>query len=175
MNHFFLALAWINFLLVPSAQMQARPEVPENLKAPAGEEVVLVGHATGSQIYVCQAGTDQKLAWALKGPEADLVDAQGKKIIHHFAGPTWKHNDGSEVTGKVVAKQDAPKPDAVAWLLLTAATHTGSGILSRVTTIQRIHTEGGLPPNASACTAAATGTESKSAYTADYYFYAPAK
>jgi Protein of unknown function (DUF3455) len=175
MNHFFLALAWISFLLVPPAQMQARPEVPENLKAPAGEEVILVGHATGSQIYVCQSGADQKLAWALKGPEADLVDAQGKKIIHHFGGPTWKHNDGSEVTGKVVAKQDAPKPDAVAWLLLTAATHTGSGILSRVTTIQRIHTEGGLPPSASACTAAATGTESKSAYTADYYFYAPAK
>lgn len=173
MNHFLLALAWGSLLLAPRAQMQARPDVPDNLKAPTGEEVILVGHATGSQIYVCQAGADQKFSWALKGPEADLVDAQSKKIIHHFAGPTWKHNDGSEVTGKVVAKQDAPKPDAIPWLLLTAATHTGSGIFSRVTTIQRIHTEGGLPPNANSCNAAASGTESKSAYSADYYFYAP--
>jgi len=173
MNHFFLALAWVSLLFAPRTQMQARPEVPDNLKAPAGEEVLLVGHATGSQIYVCQSGADQKFSWALKGPEADLVDAQGRKIIHHFAGPTWKHIDGSEVAGKVVAKQDAPKPDAIPWLLLTAATHTGSGILSRVTTVQRIHTEGGLPPNASNCGVAAAGTELKSAYSADYYFYAP--
>jgi hypothetical protein len=173
MNQFFLALAWISLLLAPRAQMQARPEVPDNLKAPVGEEVILVGHATGSQIYVCQSGADQKYSWGLKGPEADLVDAQGKKIIHHFAGPTWKHNDGSEVTGKVVAKQDAPKPDAIPWLLLTAATHAGSGILSRVTTIQRIHTEGGLPSSTSSCNSGASGTESKSAYSADYYFYAP--
>ena len=31
----------------------ARPEVPESLKAPAGEEVILTAHATGVQIYVC--------------------------------------------------------------------------------------------------------------------------
>ena len=173
MNQFSLGLAWISLLLAPRTQMQARPEVPDNLKTPAGEEVLLVGHATGSQIYVCQSGADQKYSWALKGPEADLADAQGRTIVHHFAGPTWKHIDGSEVTGKVAAKQDAPKPNAIPWLLLTAATHTGSGIFSRVTTIQRLHTEGGLPPNASSCNAAASGTESKSAYSADYYFYAP--
>ena len=33
-----------------------RPDVPDSLKAPAGEEVILVGHATGVQIYKCQAG-----------------------------------------------------------------------------------------------------------------------
>lgn len=175
MNHFFLALAWISLLLAPQGQMQSRPEVPENLRAPAGEEVILMAHATGSQIYICQAGADQKFSWVLKGPEAELVDAQGKKIVHHSAGPTWKHNDGSEVTGKVMAKQDAPKADAIPWLLLTAASHTGSGILSRVTTIQRLHTEGGLPPNANSCSGAASVTESKSSYSADYYFYAPAR
>jgi ThiF family protein/uncharacterized protein DUF3455 len=50
--------------------------------------------------------------------------------VHHFAGPTWKHVDGSEVTGKVLAKQDAPKPDAIPWLLLTATSHTGQGVFS---------------------------------------------
>jgi hypothetical protein len=153
----------------------ARPEVPESLKAPAGEEVILAAHATGVQIYVCQAETEQKSAWVLKAPEAELTDASGNKIVHHFAGPSWKHIDGSQVTGKVVAKQDAPKPGAIPWVLLSAASHTGEGILARVTTIQRILTEGGLPPNASDCNMAANGKESRSAYSADYYFYAPAK
>jgi hypothetical protein len=150
----------------------ARPEVPDSLKAPAAEEVILMAHATGVQIYVCQAETEQKSAWVLKAPEAELTDATGKQIVHHFAGPAWKHTDGSEVTGKVVAK-DAPKADAIPWLLLSAASHTGEGILARVTTIQRIRTEGGLPPKASDCNVSANGKESRSAYSADYYFYAP--
>jgi len=152
-----------------------RPDVPDNLKAPANEELILVGHATGVQIYVCQAESEQKSAWVFKAPEADLTDAGGKKIIHHFAGPSWKHIDGSEVTGKVVAKQDAPKPGAIPWLLLSAATHAGQGVLARVTSIQRIHTEGGQPPKASDCTVATNGKESRSDYSADYYFYAAAK
>jgi hypothetical protein len=153
----------------------ARPDVPESLKAPAGEEVILMANATGVQIYVCQAETPQKSAWVLKTPEAELTDTSGKQIVHHFAGPAWKHIDGSEVTGKVVTKLDAPKADAIPWLLLSAASHTGEGVLARATTIQRIHTEGGLPPNASDCNLSANGKESRSAYAADYYFYAPAQ
>ena len=79
-----------------------------SLKAPKGEKVILVGHATGVQIYVCQSGANAPFAWALTAPEADLVDASGNKIIHHFAGPTWKHIDGSEVVGKKVVQENAP-------------------------------------------------------------------
>ena len=173
MNVLIQVAAAITLLLAAQVQGPARPEVPENLQAPAGEEVILAAHATGVQIYACQAGGDQKFAWMLKAPEAELTDSTGKKIVHHFAGPTWKHVDGSEVAGKVIAKRDAPKPDAIPWLLLAAASHTGEGILGRATSIQRIHTEGGLPPGASTCDAAASGKESRSAYSADYYFYAP--
>jgi len=173
MNRLIHGAAAIGMLLAGQGQGPARPEVPESLKAPAGEEVILAAHATGVQIYVCQAGADQKFAWVLKAPEAELTDATGKKVAHHFAGPTWKHADGTEVKGKVIAKQDAPKPEAIPWLLLTAASHTGDGIFSRVTSIQRIHTEGGMPPSASTCDASANGKESRSAYSADYYFYAP--
>ncbi|HKW33771.1 MAG TPA: DUF3455 domain-containing protein [Candidatus Acidoferrum sp.] len=120
----------------------ARPDVPDAIKAPPGEKVILVGHATGVQVYVCQAGTNPPFAWTFKAPEADLTDSTGKKIIHHSAGPTWKHIDRSEVVGKVAAKQDAPKPDAIPWLLLTAASHAGQGVLTRVTSIQRINTMG---------------------------------
>jgi len=173
MNRLIQVAGAIGMLLAAQGQEPARPEVPESLKAPAGEQVILAAHATGVQIYVCQAGADQKFAWVLKAPEAELTDATGKKIAHHFAGPTWKHADGSEVKGKVIAKQDAPKPEAIPWLLLTAASHTADGVFSRVTSIQRIHTEGGMPPSASTCEASANGKESRSAYSADYYFYAP--
>jgi hypothetical protein len=36
------------------AQDIPRPSVPDQIKAPANEEVVLVAHATGSQIYTCE-------------------------------------------------------------------------------------------------------------------------
>jgi len=155
------------------AQQLARPDVPEKLAAPAPEQVILQVHATGSQIYVCQANPDQKLSWTLKAPEAQLFDSQNKVIGKHFAGPTWKHNDGSDVVGKVVARQDAPDPSAIPWLLLTAANHSGNGILSGVTSIQRIHTKGGQAPTLG-CDGAHRGAETTSAYSADYYFYAPA-
>ncbi len=173
MNRLMQLAGAIGMLLAAQGQGPARPEVPESLKAPAGEELILLAHATGVQIYVCQAGADQKFGWVFKAPEAELTDSAGKKVVHHSAGPSWKHADGSEVKGKVIAKQDAPKPEAIPWLLLAAASHSGEGILSRITSIQRIHTEGGLPPSANTCEESANGKESRSAYSADYYFYAP--
>jgi hypothetical protein len=47
-------------------------------------------------------------------------------------------------------------------------------LLTNVTTIQRVHTHGGKPGN-DPCDESHKGTETKSEYTADYYFYAPAK
>lgn len=166
--------------IVPSASGQSipRPDVPDKLKAPAGEEVVLVAHASGSQIYVCQAGAGGQPAWILKAPEAELHDAQGAVIGSHFDGPAWKLHDGSDVTGKLLVRLDAPKLDSVPtipWLLLTVTGHSGSGVLSRVTTIQRIHTTAGVAPPAADCAAARLNVEVKSPYTADYYFYAPAR
>ena len=134
-----------------------------------------MAHASGSQIYVCQAGADSKLAWALKAPDADLHNEQGAVIGRHFAGPTWQLKDGSEVTGKAVAKVDSPDADSIPWLLVNVTGHSGKGVLSPVTTIQRIHTKGGVAPAAAECNAAKQGAETKSSYTADYYFYASAK
>jgi hypothetical protein len=153
----------------------APPEVPDKIKAPAGEEVVLVLHAVGAQIYTCAPGADGKYAWALKGPLAELRDAQGSEVGRHSAGPAWKYKDGSEVVGKAAAKVDAPDADSVPWLLLTVVSHSGEGALSRVTSIQRVHTKGGQPAAAQECSAARQNTETKSSYEADYYFYAPAK
>jgi hypothetical protein len=172
--------------LTPSANAQANqqketpakesaPDVPDAITVPSGLEPVLFVHAKGSQIYTCQAGTDGKFSWTLKGPEAELKDRKDKVIGQHSAGPTWKLKDGSEVTGKAVAHVDSLDPDSIPWLLVNVESHAGkTGLLTNVTTIQRVHTHGGKPGN-DACDESNKGAETKSDYTADYYFFAPAK
>ena len=157
------------------AYAASAPDVPDQIKAPAGERLVFRAHAFGTQIYVCQKGADGKSQWTLKAPEAQLHDWNGAVVGHHYVGPTWKHNDGSEVTGKASAKVDSPDPDSIPWLLVTATGHSGAGVFAQVTSIQRIHTKGGRAPAAASCDSSKLGTEATIPYTADYYFYAPAK
>jgi hypothetical protein len=177
MGQFLFVLFLASLLIKPvAAQQLARPDVPEKLSPPATETLILQAHATGDQIYICKPGPDpdQKLAWVLKTPDAQLFDAQNRLFAKHYAGPTWKHKDGSEVVGKVSARLDSPDANAVPWLLLTAASHSGTGVFSSVTSIQRLHTKGGQPPP-SGCDDGHRNAETKSAYSADYYFYAPSK
>lgn len=161
-------------LPVANAQKMSAPNVPDAIQARPGEEVVLLAHASGSQIYTCQSGTNGQFIWTLKGPDAELKNENGKVIGSHFAGPAWKLTDGSEVVGKASAHADSEDPNSVPWLLLIAVGHSGNGLLTNVTTIQRIHTHGGKPP-AQGCDESHRDAETKSSYTADYYFYAPAK
>lgn len=148
-----------------------KPTVPSSIQAPASEELVLITRATGFQIYVCRFDVEGKTGWVLKAPEAQLFDQQGNSIGKHFGGPTWQHNDGSQITARMAARMNAPVQSAIPWLLLNVTGHTGSGVLSGVTTIQRINTAGGLAP-AEGCSATNLEAEFKSSYTADYYFYA---
>ena len=157
------------------AYAASAPDVPEQLKAPAGEGLVFRAHASGTQTYVCQQGADGKSQWTLKAPDAQLYDQKGAVVGHHYAGPTWKHNDGSEVRGKASAKVDSPEPESIPWLLITATGHSGAGVFAQVTSIQRIHTKGGQAPAVASCDSSKLGTEATIPYTADYYFYAPAK
>jgi hypothetical protein len=173
------SVAIISAFVLPAigavAQSVAPPEVPDNLRVAAGEKVFIHARAKGVQIYSCAAGTDGKFAWTLKAPKAELFDEQGNVIGEHFAGPTGKLKDGSEVSGKMVAKHDAPKTGAIPWLLVTVTGHKGSGAMESVTTIQRVNTDGGVADAAKTCDASKNGTENESSYSADYYFYAPRK
>lgn len=157
-----------------NAQTEPQPDAPKTIQAPTGEEVILRAHAVGSQIYTCQAAPDGKFSWTLKAPEAELMDREDSVIGKHFAGPTWKLKDGSEVTGKAAAHVDSPDPDSIPWLLVNVVAHSGKGLLTNVTTIQRVHTHGGKAP-AQGCDESHRNAEMKSGYTADYYFYAPAR
>lgn len=156
-----------------ASQKEPAPDVPDAIQAPAGLEVAVYAHASGSQIYTCQS-VDGKFSWTLKAPDAELRDRQDKVIGQHSAGPSWKLKDGSEVTGKTAAHVDSLDADSIPWLLVNVVGHSGKGLFSDVTTIQRVHTHGGKA-SLEGCDAAHVNAESKSSYTADYYFYAPAK
>jgi len=171
----------VSLLLAESAIAQkdapakeTAPDVPDAIAVPAGLEPVLFAHGTGSQIYTCQAGSDGKFAWVLKAPDAELKDRKDKVIGQHSAGPAWKLKDGSEVTGQAVAHVDALDSDSIPWLLVNVSTNSGKGVLAGVTTIQRVHTHGGKASN-DPCDESHKDAESKSSYTADYYFFAPVK
>jgi Protein of unknown function (DUF3455) len=161
--------------LLLGAQAVSMPEVPDAIKAPSAETIVLLAHASGAQIYACRESADDPPRWVLEAPEAQLRNEAGAVIGHHYAGPTWKHEDGSEVSGKAAAHVDSPDARSIPWLLVTATGHSGNGILAQVTSIQRIHTKGGQPPSESDCNSATLNTQARSPYTADYYFYAPAR
>jgi hypothetical protein len=165
--------------LVADAQKEApakesAPDVPDAIAIPAGQEPVLFVRASGFQVYTCQAEVDGKYSWTLKGPDAELKDRKDKVIGQHSAGPTWKLKDGSEVTGKAVAQVESLDEDSVPWLRLEVVNNAKKGALASVTTIQRVHTHGGKPGN-DPCDESHKDTETKSKYTADYYFFAPAQ
>jgi hypothetical protein len=148
--------------LVVSAKAQA--PFPDAIAAP-GEAVVLSTHAEGAQVYECKAVADGKLAWALREPIATLL-VDGKTIGRHYAGPNWENMDGSAVVGKVIGNAPGKMADDIAWLKLQVVSSRGSGVMTGVTTIQRINTKGGKIEGA--CDK--TGSLNSASYSADYLF-----
>ena len=152
----------------------AAPTVPDSLKVPPTESLSFSANAKGVQIYECRAKKDAptQYEWAFKAPEADLFDAQGKKIGHHHGGPTWESADGSKIVGEMKGREPSPDANSIPWLLLTAKTHEGQGVMSLITSIQRLETAGGKAPAGGADQSTA-GQELRVPYTAVYYFYGP--
>ena len=140
---------------------------------PEGSSLVLELVADGVQVYTCDP-KDGGYGWSFKAPEANLFDKQGRQVGTHFAGPTWKIEDGSEVVGEVVAKADATEPRAIQWLLLRVKSHQGSGALSAVSYIRRADTKGGLAPT-KGCDAQHLSEQARMRYSATYQFYSAAK
>ena len=150
------------------------PDVPQNLKVPAGNALILTTPAKGVQIYVCQpkASDRTQFQWTLKAPEADLFNATGALVGKHYGGPTWEYTkDKSKVVGEVKQRLDAPASTAIPWLLLSAKTHEGNGFFSKVTYIQRLNTQGGKAP-ATGCDSSKQNSTTRVNYTADYYYFA---
>ena len=153
------------FLLTASlVGASAQTAIPEAIAAP-GEKTVLTLHAEGAQVYECKAIGEGKLAWTFREPVATLL-LDGKTVGRHYAGPTWEHIDSSAVVGKAVGNAPAETASDIPWLKLTVTSGRGTGILSGVTTVQRINTIGGKLNGE--CNKA--GTYSSVPYSADYVF-----
>ena len=127
------------------AEKVTPPTVPPELKVDEGNHAFLVGHAIGTQNYVC-APSATGVAYVLFTPEATLFNDDGDQLITHFFSPnpdpsdpnksaavvadgairaTWvSSRDGSSVWAKLhtdkfgVGATFTPDKTAVAWLLL---------------------------------------------------------
>src|SRR6185295_19080176 len=162
---------------VGHAKNVTAPPVPGTLQVPEGNEPFLIGHAFGSQDYVC-AASGSGVAFVLTTPEAVLFDNPARRVVNHFFSPnpveggtiraTWQSTrDSSVFWGKVeksatfLTDPDFVAKDAIAWVLLSQAGVLdgvgGGNTLSVATFVQRVNTVGGLAPSIGCNSAADIG------------------
>jgi hypothetical protein len=151
-------------LSIATAALAQNPTTP-----PPTQHPILTVTGKGVQIYTCRQSAAGP-QWVFQAPEATLLDASGKPIGTHSAGPIWKSNDGSTVKGELLQKSPSPEATSIPWLLLKAASPSGSGIMTRVEFIRRSDTHGGASPT-SGCDAQHLNAVSRVPYTATYTFY----
>lgn len=151
--------------------------LPPQIAPAANQVLALTVAARGVQIYECRAGSDgARGQWAFVAPDAELLDAAGRTIGRHGAGPHWTFDDATpaaravpgRVTARVTGSAPAPQADAIAWLRLEAPAGAAGG----ARTVLRIHTRGGQAPGAP-CEGSEFGRRVRVPYGADYLFYTP--
>jgi Protein of unknown function (DUF3455) len=109
------------------------PPVPANLEVPEGNTAFLVGHAIGTQNYVCLPCPNPTtsmcppetsgFAYVLFTPEATLFDDHGKQIITHYFSPNLNPDPG-ETEGTIRATWQDSDDTSTVWAKATAsATH----------------------------------------------------
>jgi Protein of unknown function (DUF3455) len=163
------------------------PPVPSILQVPAGNTAFLVGHAVGTQNYICQP-SGAGFAWAFFGPQATLFDDDDKQLTTHFLSanpdengtlrPTWQHSKDTSTIWARVAPFSPPvvvTPSAIPWLLLEVVGEedgpTGGHKLTDTTFIHRLNTSGGVAPATGCSMSTDVGKRAFVPYTTDYYFY----
>jgi hypothetical protein len=157
--------------LACAAGLTACASVPDAIRVDANEHLVLTANAKGAWTYLCRVSTDGKsMSWDPLLAIADLSDAQGQPIGRMTAGPSFTHNDGSRVDA-VRKAAIAPSPDAPPWMLFTAAESSGTGALSKVSSIQQVKTSGGRRPEADCATADHLMMEKRVPYAAELRFF----
>jgi hypothetical protein len=206
-NHFQRLIATVTTVLVIALAFDSHamgqtfnngiqvPPVPPNIQVPAGNTAYLLGHAVGTQNYLCQA-TQSGFSWKLLGPQATLfVKLQfgstfiPQQIATHFLSPnpnengtprpTWQGSfDTSAVWGSAAASSTDPayvSPGAIPWLLVQVVGAqngpTGGSMLSQTTYIHRLNTAGGVAPATGCSQSSEAGSVALAPYTTDYYFY----
>jgi len=184
-----IAFAALTFTVSRAEAQVIPPTVPANLEVEHGNTPFLLGHAVGTQNYICMLAP-KGFAWTFFGPQATLFDDDRQQLTTHFlsANPdengtlraTWQHSeDTSAVWAKAVATSTDPayvEPGAIPWLKLQVVGveqgPTGGMTLFGTTFVQRVNTTGGIAPAADGCAHAGhIGKKALVPYTADYVFY----
>ena len=166
------------------------PAVPVEIQVQGGFKPFLVGHAVGTQNYICApSATTTGPEWLFVGPQATLFNADLEQIATHFQSKNpfrgdalhaaWLHSrDTSQVWATRYTGSSDPNyvaPGAIEWLLLEMSGAqvgpTGGNKLAGTRFIHRVNTVGGVKPPAAECTSATINTRKLVAYEADYYFY----
>jgi Protein of unknown function (DUF3455) len=168
------------------------PPVPHNIDVPKGNVAFLVGHADGTQNYICLP-SGSAFAWTLVTPQATLFDDDEKQLITHFFSPnpfevntnpkvvadgmiraTWQDSqDTSTVWAMAIESSSNPgfvESGAIPWVLLRVVGATG-GTLRPTTFIQRLNTSGGVASSQDCASSADVSKQAFVPYTADYFFY----
>ena len=185
-----LTLATVSSPALRAADRITPPAVPNGLEVDSAFKPFLVGHAFGTQNYVCAtAATATGLDWLFIGPQATLFDADGEQVVTHFFSKnparanaiqaTWQHSrDSSAVWATRFNGSSDPNfvaAGAIEWLLLDMSGiqvgPTGGDKLVGTKFIQRVNTVGGVKPPSSECTASTINTRRFVSYEADYFFY----
>jgi Protein of unknown function (DUF3455) len=129
---------------------KAQAVIPDVLKVPDGQQLLLKTSAEGVQIYDCKASTTDvnSFSYVFREPRADLFNESGQKIISHGRGPSWKFlEDGSTIIASMLARSTSPNPNSIPELSLQVNEKQGEGFFSNVNFIQRLDTVGGLAPS----------------------------
>jgi Protein of unknown function (DUF3455) len=185
--------AALTFALLGGAQATEKiipPAVPIDIEVPAGFKPFFVGHAVGTQNFICvAAATPTGGEWWPIGPQATIFDETGEQTLTHYQSKnpiknnnlhaTWQHShDTSQVWATRFSGSLDPNyvaPGAIEWLRLDVTGGqvgpTGGDKLSSALFIQRVNTVGGVKPPAADCTSGTLNNRRLVDYEADYYFY----
>ena len=163
-------------------------QVPANLEVPEGYSVFSMGHATGTQNYICLPAA-KGMAWTFLGPQATLFDGSNEQVMTHFLSPnpdeghlaraTWQDSrDSSAIWAAAIATSNDPafvEQGAIPWLLLRVVGAeygpSGGDRLVRTAYIQRVNTSGGVAPAVGCTGRSDLGKRVMVPYTTDYVFY----
>ena len=164
-----LVLFFLSTVLLGIGSFAQQTPASTSIDPPSDEKQLVELRGDGVQIYSCVLDKTA-LNWKFQGPDAKLSNADGSNAGSHYAGPTWKVLDGSEVKGTVIGTKPSPDSGAIPWLLLKVASHAGDGKLKSAEYITRTDTKGGVAPSAG-CDATHKGEQARVPYAATYRFY----
>jgi hypothetical protein len=184
-----LIIAFVLPCAVCAADQITPPAVPGTIAVAAGYKPFLIGHAVGTQNYICAPDlVNGGVKWLFIGPQATVFDADGIQMLTHYQSEnplepdvidaTWQHShDTSAVWGRKIRGSVDPafvRPDAIEWLLLgrtaTRIGPDGGDKMMAAVFIQRVNTVGGKAP-AAGCDDSKVNTRKLVPYEADYIFY----